>query len=175
MFLGTLAGVTSPARTYSPALAAQLDLPAGARFDLPVDPAFEHAVLVDRGEVTVADVAVPAAWLGYLAPGRRRLPLRVGHHPARVVVIGGTPFAEQILMWWNFVGRTHDEVVAARAEWQRVVAASDGAGAAVPAAHHEQTRAAIARFGAVPGYDGRPLPAPDLPNVRLRPRERPPG
>jgi len=26
------------------------------------------------------------------------------------------------------------------------------------------------RFGAVVGYDGRPLPAPELPNVRLRPR-----
>jgi len=60
-------------------------------------------------------------------------------------------------MWWNFIGRTHQEVVEARAQWQAAIAGDpDG----------------VARFGHVTGYDGPPLPAPDLPNVRLRPRER---
>ena len=58
-------------------------------------------------------------------------------------------------MWWNFIGRSHDEVVGFRTQWQADVVgggSDDG------------------RFGAVRGYDGRPLPAPTLPNVRLRPR-----
>ena len=59
-------------------------------------------------------------------------------------------------MWWNFVGRSHDEVVAFREQWQAEVI--DGA-------------SSRGRFGALDGYDGSALPAPALPNVRLRPRE----
>jgi hypothetical protein len=33
-------------------------------------------------------------------------------------VLGGAPFGETILMWWNFVARTTDEIVAARADWE---------------------------------------------------------
>jgi hypothetical protein len=35
----------------------------------------------------------------------------------RALLIGGEPFDEQIVMWWNFIGRDHDEIVAAREEW----------------------------------------------------------
>ena len=72
-------------------------------------------------------------------------------------MFGGEPFGERILMWWNFVGRTHEEVARARAQWQ---ASIDG------------DPVGVDRFGRVTGYDGAPLPAPALPNVRLRPRER---
>ena len=73
-----------------------------------------------------------------------------------MLVIGGAPFGEPIVMWWNFVGRTHDEIVAFREQWQGdVIADADRGG----------------RFGHVDGYDGAALPAPELPNVRLRPRE----
>jgi len=70
------------------------------------------------------------------------------------MLLGGEPFGEDILMWWNFVGRTHEEVVQARAAWQAGL--RDGS----------------ARFGVVTGYDGSPLPAPDLPTVRLVPRSQ---
>ncbi|WP_136519677.1 pirin family protein [Cellulomonas telluris] len=157
VFLGSLAGATSPARAYSPLVAAQVDAPAGATVHLPVDPGFEHALIVDAGDVVLAGTPVPPAWLGYVAPGRDTLVLEVGDRPLRAVLVGGTPFDEQVLMWWNFVGRTHDEVVEARAQWQAALA-GDPAG--------------IDRFGVVSGYDGAALPAPELPNVRLRPRQR---
>jgi hypothetical protein len=58
-------------------------------------------------------------------------------------------------MWWNFVGRSHDEIVAFRAQWQaEVIAGTTASG----------------RFGHVDGYPGGALPAPELPNVRLQPR-----
>lgn len=158
VFMGSLGGVTSPARADTPLVAAQLDVPAGSTVRLAVDPAFEHGVLVDSGPLRVAATDVAPAWLAYLAPGRAELVLQTGSAPARAVLIGGTPFEEEVLMWWNFVGRTHEEVVAARAQWQAAVA-GDPAG--------------VARFGAVRGYDGPPLPAPDLPSVRLKPRRRP--
>ena len=101
-------------------------------------------------------VQIPAAHLGFVPVGSRELVIEAGDTALRALLIGGEPLGEQIVMWWNFVGRTHDEVVAFREQWQAEViggASRDG------------------RFGALDGYDGAPLPAPVLPNVRLRPRE----
>jgi redox-sensitive bicupin YhaK (pirin superfamily) len=160
VFLGTLDGVSSPVPTFSPLLGAQVDLAAGARLSLEVDPAFEHGVLVDRGNVEVDATAVNVAELAYRPAGPSALELRnVGDRPARVLVLGGTPFTEELLMWWNFVGRSHDDIVDYREQWQK----------------HG------ARFGEVTGYrpvtQGTPhrLPAPPLPGTRLRPRRHPDG
>jgi len=158
VFLGELAGVSSPARAYWPLVAAQLDLPAGAVVRVPVRAGFEHGVLLDAGELTVAGRPVQPGWLAYLAPGADELVLEAGDRPARAVLLGGEPFDERVLMWWNFVGRTHEEIVEARAQWQAAIAGDASEGRR--------------RFGAVAGYDGAPLPAPELPNVRLLPRAR---
>ncbi|MDI2098464.1 pirin family protein [Ruicaihuangia caeni] len=162
VFLGSLLGYTAEATTFTPLVGAQLDLPAGVSVELPVDERFEHGVLVDAGEISFEGTPVPRASLGYRAPGATTLSIaNTGDSLGRVVLIGGEPFGEQIVMWWNFIGRTHDEVVAFREQWQREVI--DG-----------ETDAG--RFGRVEGYVGRDgatgkaLPAPALPNVRLRPR-----
>lgn len=52
-------------------------------------------------------------------------------------------------MWWNFIGRSHEEIEAARKNWV------------------ESTR-----FGELTGHDGARLPAPELPPVALKPRGR---
>lgn len=79
---------------------------------------------------------------------------------ARVVVVGGPPFDEDIVMWWNFVGRIHTEIVAYRTQWQREIGAEAGP---VP----EPTR-----FGPRLSESSAALPAPTLPNAELRPRTR---
>lgn len=157
VFMGTLGEATSPARADTPLVAAQLDIPAETPVHLPVDPAFEHGVLLDSGGLTVEGTELEPAWLAYLAPGRDTIAVHSGPQPVRAVLIGGTPFEEQVLMWWNFVGRTHEEVATARAQWQAAIS-GDPEG--------------VARFGTVTGYDGPPLPAPELPQVRLKPRRR---
>lgn len=155
VFLGSLAGETAPVPTFTPLLGAELMLEPHATVSLPVDRGFEHGVLVDQGDVTVSGTTVAPASLGYLAPGRSTVELRNGSGTARVLLLGGPPFGEQIVMWWNFVGRSHQEIVEFRDEWQ----------------------AESARFGRVDGYTGTPrrLPAPELPNAVLKPRENPAG
>jgi redox-sensitive bicupin YhaK (pirin superfamily) len=156
VFLGSLIGQSSTATTFSPLVGAQIDLPAGASVGLPIDPSFEHGVLVDAGELRVESETVAVAHLGYLARGSSTLRLTAGATPVRALLIGGAPLGERILMWWNFIGRSHDEIVRFRTEWQDQVienGESDG------------------RFGAVPDYDGQPLPAPEMPTVRLKPRD----
>ncbi|NLE71275.1 MAG: pirin family protein [Actinomycetales bacterium] len=155
--MGTLGGATSPARADTPLVAAQVDLPAGARVRLPVERGFEHGVLLDAGELTACGAPLAPAALAYLAPGRDAVDLVAGDAGARLVLLGGAPFEEDVLMWWNFVGREHDEVVQAREQWQAAIRGEPEG---------------LARFGRVDGYDGAPLPAPALPHVRLRPRGR---
>ena len=155
VIMGSLGGQTSPATAYSPIVAAELLLPAGSRVELPVDSAFEHGLLVDSGDVEVDGEAVPSWSLAYVAPGRSGITVSASASAsARLLLLGGAPFAEDILMWWNFVARTHEEVVAARDEWQ--------------AGLEEGSE----RFGRVEGFDGPPLPAPQLPRVRLVPRSQ---
>ena len=119
-------------------------------------------MLVDAGQVKVQGERVPEADLAYVALGPDLLQLvNIGEGPTRIMLIGGAPFGEDILMWWNFVGRTHEEIVEARADWQ--------AGLTRRAAGADPS----ARFGRVEGYDGPALPAPTMPDVRLRARKRP--
>ena len=37
--------------------------------------------------------------------------------PTRAVLLGGEPFEEPIIMWWNFVARNRDEIDEAYASW----------------------------------------------------------
>ena len=154
VFLGALAGASSPVATHTPLLGAELLLDAGAEAAFDLDPSFEHGVLVDHGDVRVDDAPLAAHELGHLPPGRRRVRLAAGAEGTRLVLLGGPPFGESIVMWWNFVGRTHEEIVAFREAWQTQVAGG---------------RAADGRFGVVAGEQER-IPAPELPHARLRSR-----
>ena len=158
VFLGSLLGRESSATAFTPIVGAQLDLPANTEIVIPVDASFEHGVLVDAGPVLLDGVEVPVANIGYRAPGAESLTLASGTAPVRVLLLGGEPFGEPIVMWWNFVGRTHDEIVAFRELWQSEVIGG---------------RNPDGRFGRVAGYDGAALRAPELPTVRLKPRGRP--
>jgi quercetin 2,3-dioxygenase len=154
VFLGELVGARSPVHTFTPLLGAQLDLDAHAYLDLDVNPAFEHGVLCDVGAVQMGETTLAVADLGYQGPGSSTLRLQnAGDRPARVLLLGGASFTEELVMWWNFVGRSHDDIVAYRQLWQD---ADD-------------------RFGSVQGYQGSVtrLPAPPLPTTRLRPRPIP--
>ncbi len=168
VFLGSLLGDTSPVAGHTPLLGAELFLEPGTVAELALDPAFEHGVLVDHGSVTVDGVPARAHELAYVPPGRESLTLSAETHPVRVLLLGGVPFPEPIVMWWNFVGRSHEEVVAFRAEWQQQITHD---GAVVPAADD----VAAGRFGVVTDDPGAPIPAPALPHVRLRERGGPPG
>lgn len=148
VILGTLDGATSPGTAYTPIVGADLALSSGAEASLPLDPDFEYAVLSMSGEAEVDGVPVLPGSMLYLGCGRTELPLRA-ESDAGLMLLGGEPFEEEIVMWWNFVGRTQDDIAQAREDWMN----GD-------------------RFGAVRGYDGAPLPAPVLPDVALKPRGR---
>ncbi|MEV4946360.1 pirin family protein [Streptomyces sp. NPDC053755] len=148
VILGALDGAESPGTVYSPLVGADLALEAGAEARLPLEPDFEYAVLSMSGEAHVDGVPVLPGSMLYLGCGRTELPLRASSD-AGLMLLGGEPFEEEIVMWWNFIGRSHEEIEAARTDWMTST-----------------------RFGEVHGYDGGRLPAPELPPVALKPRGR---
>jgi redox-sensitive bicupin YhaK (pirin superfamily) len=117
LVVGELAGERSPARADHAAVAVDLSLPAETGAELPLAPAFEHALVVLGGAVRVEGALVEPGRLAQLGPGRHGAHLAAIEGPARALLVGGSPFPFPPVMWWNFVGRTRDEVAAARQDW----------------------------------------------------------
>jgi len=169
--MGELGDVVSPATVHTPIVGAEVRLPAGVDVRIPLHPEWEYAIYGMTGTseaVTGMDAVDPDAArrsapvpvaggtasvdhtrLVYLGRGRDHVELR-SDEGARVFLLGGEPFEADIVMWWNFVGRSHDEIVEAREAWE---------------AHAD-------RFGAVVDHGPERIPAPPLPAVRLTPRRR---
>jgi quercetin 2,3-dioxygenase len=137
VLLGQLGGVRSPARAFTPILAADVRGEPDRACVFPLDPDFEHALVPLRGECWLQGQPVAVDTLYYLGCGRREVSLAGGALGYRILLLGGAPFGETILMWWNFVARTTEEIVTAREDW-------------------ESGR----RFGTVAGYNGPRVAAP---------------
>jgi quercetin 2,3-dioxygenase len=130
----------APTRVYSPLLGIDLHSPQGATLELRLDPAFEYGILPLLGEVQIQAERFADNQLAYLGRGRDQLSVQLAPG-SRALLLGGEPFAEEILLWWNFVGHSRAEISQAQRDWE----------------------AAHPRFGRVEGYDGAPLVAPALP------------
>ncbi|RPK87697.1 pirin family protein [Streptomyces sp. ADI98-10] len=148
VILGELDGTASPGTAYTPIVGADVTLTGGAEARLPLDPDFEYAVLSMSGEAEVDGVPVLPGSMLYLGCGRTELPLRAVSDVG-LMLLGGEPFEEELVMFWNWIGRSHEEIAQAREDWMNG-----------------------ARFGEVKGYDGPPLPAPELPSMPLKARGR---
>ncbi len=147
VLIGELDGVGSPASGYTPLVGADLTLEAGAEVTLAVRPEHEYGVFVVAGEVAAESTTARVDQLVYLGLGRDRLRLS-SVTGGRVILLGGEPFGRDIVMWWNFVGRSHDEIVAYRQAWEQ---------------RDDQ-------FPPVVERGERVMEAPALPTVTLRPR-----
>ncbi len=167
VLVGALAGAVSPARADTPLVGAELDLRGAGASTVPLDPAYEHAVVVLEGAVALDGRDLPPPHLGYLGLGRHELTVSATG-PTRLLLLGGTPFeatplrgrgvgrdrgpsgpppteeaagarsgavahseapAEDdgsvepagerpLIMWWNYVARSWDEVRQAHEDWQ---------------------------------------------------------
>ena len=147
----------SPVHTYTELVGAEILMEPGTRIKVALKAHHEHGILLDSGSLKVEVDDIPVDHLAFLPAGFQAVTLTAGSKPVRALLIGGEPLHEQILMWWNFVGRTHEEVVKYRQQWQAEIGAEPGDGSAK-------------RFGEFPDGEPDPLPAPVLPTVRLRPR-----
>jgi quercetin 2,3-dioxygenase len=138
VFAGSVPGCSSPAKHFSPILGADIALHATASLEVPLDRSFEHAALLLAGDAEMDGQSIDTISLWYLGTSRSSVEFK-SRSGCRVLLIGGPPFPEKILMWWNFVARTPEEIAHARSDWQS----------------HQ-------RFGEVKAYRGPRLDAPPL-------------
>ncbi|SDL56798.1 pirin family protein [Microbacterium azadirachtae] len=152
--MGTYAGVASPATAYTPIVGAEIRLEPGSRVALPLDPAWEHGLVLVDGDARVSaadldETALSADDVLFLGDSRQNA-IVGSDGGALLFLLGGEPFEQDLVMWWNFAARSHDEIALAREDWE---AGSD-------------------RFGHVVGHGDERVPAPPIPPVQLMPRRR---
>ena len=142
VFIGELASAKSPATIYSPLVGAELTISGSAT--LPINVSFEHGILLVSGTLTVNGQALAVDELFFASVGEG---VQVDGDGV-ALLLGGEPFKEHIVMWWNFIGRSHAEIVAWREAWN-------------------------AQGADWPNFEdkiGGWIPAPELPNVTLQSR-----
>jgi quercetin 2,3-dioxygenase len=149
VLIGELEGVRSSAQSSTPLLGADLTIAPGGVVQLEVETTFEHGIFIVQGELIAESTRVQVDQLLYLGAQRQSIMLR-SDHGCRLILLGGEPFGEQIVMWWNFVGRSHEEIVVLRDAWER----------------------RDMRFPPVVDRTEKVMEAPAMPTVRLKPRPR---
>jgi redox-sensitive bicupin YhaK (pirin superfamily) len=117
VLVGAMGPVVSPARRDTDHVGVDVEL-AGGVATLPVRADHEYGLVVFDGAVEVDGATVTPGHLAYLGTGRDELAL-ASRYPARALLIGGAPFAGELVMWWNYVGRSQDEIVDAHDQWTR--------------------------------------------------------
>jgi len=153
VFLGSLQGISSSIPPAWPGVGAEFSLDPQGTMTLSVENDYEHAVLLDAGALTINGEALNQHELGYLAPGHHQIELsNTTDLPARGLLLGGQPFEEEFVMWWNFIGRSHEEIEEFRNQWQASLSGERGP------------------FGNLTHMS--PLPAPEMPGIRLKARNR---
>jgi quercetin 2,3-dioxygenase len=140
LLVGEFAGREAPTLTFSPLVGLDLAAEGDSRLSLPLRPEFEYALLPLEGEPTLEGEALATDELAYLGRGRDALELALPAG-ARLLLIGGEPLGEEVVIWWNFVGHSKAEIAEAQREWE----------------------AGGERFGSIPDYDGERLMPPPLP------------
>ena len=134
----------STAIIYSQIIGAEILAQQSGISSLPLNPEFEYGILSVTSGITVNGSSIPNGYLHYIPTGATAVEIEAAAG-ARCVIIGGVPFDEEIIMWWNFIGRSHEEIVEMRSAWQ-----NDSS-----------------RFGKMDSLPGEPIPAPQMPNLRL--------
>lgn len=115
---GSALGLTSPVQVYTPLIGLDFKANAAAQFTLPLNPAFEHAVLCLQGAVTVDGERIEPGTMIYLAVQGDSVQLAC-EQAAQLLLLGGEPFPEKVLMFWNFVARTGEEIIEATRHWNQ--------------------------------------------------------
>lgn len=151
VLVGEFADAKSPTKVFSDLVGLEIRIPAGKEIKIELNPEFEYGILAVQGNLAAGIgrlEEVVESNLGYWPKGNTDLKIEATSEDVIAILLGGRPMDEKILMWWNFIGRTHEEIVEARTQWNQ----------------------RSNRFGQFEDEIGDWIPAPDLPNLILQPR-----
>ncbi|WP_180049484.1 pirin family protein [Acinetobacter sp. YH12144] len=145
VLVGEFLQTKSPVKVHSELLGVDLRGSESQSTVLPLNPKFEYGFMALEGTASVNGHELNEDNMVVLEPGLTQVKIDL-HAGGRVLLLGGEPFESPILLWWNFVGRTQEELNIAREQW----------------INQDE------RFGSIPDYDGPRLEAPAFPD-KMRP------
>ena len=111
IMVGSVDASVSPVRRYPDHVGAELNSHGGST-TMALDAAYEYAMIVVSGEVLVDNKMLKPGQLAYLVVGHDECDFTTTASSEEILV-GGVPFEEKILMWWNFVARSQHEIAEA--------------------------------------------------------------
>lgn len=138
VLVGEMLGHTSPVKVHTPLLGLDISSEASTQLSLPLKPEFEYGIAVLTGKAQIADIELNPGSLLYLGSERTTLDINI-QEASQIILLGGEPFKEDIMLYWNFLGKSTEEIREFIHLW------------------HESDH-----FGTVQGYDGEPIPSPEL-------------
>ena len=145
VLVGEFMGQSSPVAVHTPLVGIDMTAQADAKTRIPLNPKFEYGFMALEGTASINGHELNEDNMVVLEPGLTQVKIDL-HAGGRVLLLGGEPFESPILLWWNFVGRTQEELNIAREQW----------------INQDE------RFGSIPDYDGPRLEAPAFPD-KMRP------
>jgi len=116
LLVGTAFNLVAPTKVYSPMIGMDLKTEGAAKTEIELNPAFENSVLCLDGAMTIEGEKIEPGTMLYLGLGRHSISIQCDA-ASQLLLIGGEPFNETILMWWNFVARSPDEMIRATEDW----------------------------------------------------------
>lgn len=140
LLAGDYASFHAPTLCFSELLGVDLYTPDGSNTQLKLQPDFEYGLFVLEGEINIEGERFGENELAYIGTQHTRLNVTLAPK-TRLLFLGGEPLGEQVLMWWNFVGRSKEELRQSIAEWNQDTG----------------------RFGTVQGFDGERTLSPEMP------------
>lgn len=140
VLVGEFLGTQSPVVVHSALLGVDLTAKETTTTRIALNPAFEYGFMALEGGAVVNGHELNEDNMVVLEPGLLEIDIQL-HSGSRILLLGGEPFESPILLWWNFVGRTQEELYQAREQW----------------INQDE------RFGNIPDYEGPRLEAPTFP------------
>ena len=141
VLVGEFLNTTSPVQVHTPLLGVDLTSKENVTTCLKLNAKFEYAFMALEGTAVIDSHSLDQDNLLVLDAGLEEIEIQL-HPNSRILLLGGEPFASPIVLWWNFVARTQEELHIAREQWVN----------------------ADQRFGFIAEYAGARLEAPSLPD-----------
>jgi hypothetical protein len=107
---------SAPTQQYSPLLGLDMIFKTEQAQSIALRADFEYGFLVLKGSLLIEGVRYEVDELAYLPTGQTEVMVQASVD-SHVMLLGGEPLAQEIIIWWNFVGTQRAQIDQAVADW----------------------------------------------------------
>lgn len=108
----------APTRLHSPLVGLNIASDEAGVAKLTLEADFEYGLLPLVGKASIEGENFQTNEFAYLGHGRRELHVTLSAG-SKALLLGGKPFEQPVLMWWNFVGYTKTAIAEAQRQWEQ--------------------------------------------------------